>query len=91
MPNRARAKGVYTGMKRNRPPPWRAIELFLFVSLVVLATFLLWGERIDAWTRGAFFADANQGSWLAFLAAIAVSGAFFLIRCRVAPKPDARR
>ena len=49
------------------------------------------GKRIDAWTRGAFFADANQGSWLAFLAAMAVSGAFFQIRCRVAPKPDARR
>ena len=39
---------------------------------------------------GAFFADANQGSWLAFLATMAVSGAFFLIRCRMAPKPDAR-
>ena len=39
---------------------------------------------------GAFFADAEQGSWLAFLAAMAVSGAFFLVRSRVAPKPDAR-
>ena len=32
---------------------------------------------------GAFFADAERGSWLAFLAAMAVSGAFFLFRSRM--------
>ena len=32
---------------------------------------------------GAFFANAERGSWLAFLAAMAVSGVFFLIRSRM--------
>ena len=33
--------------------PWRSILLFLFVSAVVLVTFLLWGESIDAWLKTA--------------------------------------
>ena len=33
--------------------PWHTILLFLFVSTVVLVTFLLWGESIDAWLQAA--------------------------------------
>ncbi len=33
--------------------PWRAFALFLFVSALVLATFLLWGDMLDAWTKAA--------------------------------------
>ncbi len=40
--------------------PWRAFALFLFVSAVVLATFLLWGDALDAWTKAAIDRAADN-------------------------------
>lgn len=45
-------------MKRRFP--WRAFGLFILVSVVVLVTFLLWGDALDSWTRQAIDRTAEN-------------------------------
>ncbi len=52
---------------RDRRFPWRAFWLFLLVSAVVLVTFLLWGDTLDAWTRQAIDGSANNRAKVAFV------------------------
>lgn len=52
-------------MNQKHQQPWRAIALFLLVSAVVLATFILWGERIDAWTQEAVAKAADDRALVA--------------------------
>lgn len=79
VPVLAEASAVFAGIGRLPVGP-AALQLALGNAVVSLVYVLV----------GACFADAEQGSWLAFLAAMAVSGAFFLISSRVAPKPGSR-
>ncbi len=52
-------------MKRRFP--WRAFGLFLLVSAVVLVTFLLWGDALDAWTRQAIDRSADNRALVALV------------------------
>ncbi len=41
------------GLTPTSGVPWRTVGLFLAVSAVILVTFVLWGDAIDAWVRAA--------------------------------------
>ncbi len=62
----------------KRPLPWRAIALFLFVSAVVLATFFLWGERIDAWTQKVVEKAADDKTLVAVILFLVLASDIFL-------------
>lgn len=62
----------------KRPLPWRAIALFLFVSAVVLATFFLWGERIDAWTQKVVEKAADDRALVAVILFLVLASDIFL-------------
>lgn len=62
----------------KRPLPWRAIALFLFVSAVVLATFFLWGERIDAWTQKVVEKAADDKTLIAVILFLVLASDIFL-------------
>ena len=62
----------------KRPLPWRAIALFLFVSAVVLATFFLWGERIDAWTQKVVEKAADDKTLVAVILLLVLASDIFL-------------
>ena len=72
VPVLAEASAVFAGIGRLPVGP-TVLQLALGNAVVSLVYVLV----------GAFFADADQGAWLAFLAAMAVSGVFFLIRSRM--------
>ena len=72
VPVLSEVSAVFAGIGRIPVVP-TALQLVLGNAVVSLVYVLV----------GAFFADAERGSWLAFLAAMAVSGVFFLIRSRM--------
>ena len=65
-------------MKRNRQLPWRALALFLLISAVVLATFLLWGDRIDAWLREVVARAADDRALVAAILFLVLASDIFL-------------
>ena len=47
--------------------PWRTIALFLAVSFIVLISFAVWGDAIDAWTKAT---DEKTGGNRLLVAAV---------------------
>ncbi len=63
-------------MKRHFP--WRAFGLFLFVSSVVLATFLIWGDALDAWTKDVIGRSAGNRGQIAIVLFLILASDIFL-------------
>jgi len=62
----------------SRSFPWRALALFLAVSALVLVTFLLWGDAIDAWTARALERAGNDRALVALLLFAVLASDLFL-------------
>ena len=60
------------------PIPWRAVALFLLVSVAVLVTFVLWGDAIDAWTREAVARAADDRVLVAVILFLVLASDIFL-------------
>lgn len=74
VPILAEASAVFAGIGRI-PVASAALQLVLGNAAVSLVYVIV----------GAFFAEYERGSWLAFLAAIVVSGVFFAVRPAIQP------
>lgn len=63
-------------MKRHIP--WRALGLFIFVSAVVLATFLIWGDALDVWTKDVIDRSADNRAQVALVLFLILASDIFL-------------
>jgi len=62
----------------KKPFPWRALALFLFVSALVLVTFLLWGDALDAWTQAAIDRAGENRALVALILFLVLASDIFL-------------